>query len=127
VLQLHLPVELDLALRDPSLLAVVHRIPHLQARDARQSLCVGHAVKRSFLATNRQREQLASRHHLLQNHSRRSKHSKPSVVQLFRLHLLELGGIRRFQVKGVEAQFARFVFGLDAPRLSARDRLEAED
>jgi len=55
VLQLHLAVELDLALRDASLLAVAHRIPKFHAvSDARESFCVGHAVKGSLLATDRQ-------------------------------------------------------------------------
>ena len=47
--------------------------------------------------------------------------------QLILLHLLELVWIRRFHLERIEAQLTRLMLGLNAPKLSARHRVEAQD
>merc|ERR1719359_1556581 len=74
----------------------------------------------------RSSEQLPARDALLHDHPRDRDHRKAAVVQLLRLHLLELHRVLGLQAKRIEAEVAGLVVRLDLPGVVA-GVLEAED
>merc|ERR1711965_56716 len=94
-------------------------------------------VRNRLLAPNSEREELLATRELLHDHPCGRDHRQAPVVQLLRLHLLELRRIRRLQPKRVEAEVAGLMVSANGPRLPLRrrlasrvrrtDRLESED
>merc|ERR1719163_2075591 len=122
VLQFDLAVELDLALRDVVRRAEAHRIKEAHRREnTRKFLRVSLAVKRwrRLLSTDREHEELLMRRQLLRDHAGRRDHAQAPVLQLLRLHLLQLRRIRRLQPERIEAQVARLEIGPNLPRHAA--------
>merc|ERR1711871_406291 len=146
VFQFDLAVELDLALRDVVRRAEAKRIEEAKGTGyTRKRLRILNAIERRWrcrcfllllLASHREHEELLIRRQLLRDHAGRRDHSKPPVLQLLRLHLLQFLRIRRLQPERIEAQVARLEISPNLPRHAAllaqrsgeeRRCLEAED